>query len=206
MNQHGGDTRTALLRAATAVFADHGYAGATVRRITALAGVNLGAVTYHFGSKAALFEAVIVGAQSSLLKALAAAAAGPGSARVRLEALVRAHFGFMSDHPELRQLFLRVLVLDRVIPDQARAYLRRATGLVGQLIAEGQRDGSVRSGDPRLLTVAVMAQPVMLNALRPVLRAGAGIDLDNPAVREQALETTVRFVRAGLSPQQESSP
>jgi AcrR family transcriptional regulator len=53
------ETRSCILAAAEQLFAEHGYAGASVRKITALAGVDLGAVRYHFGSKDALFGEVL---------------------------------------------------------------------------------------------------------------------------------------------------
>jgi len=52
------DTRTQLLDAAERLFAEHGYRGTSVRAITDLAGANLAAVAYHFGSKAELLAAV----------------------------------------------------------------------------------------------------------------------------------------------------
>lgn len=52
------DTRTQLLDAAENLFAEHGYRGTSVRAITKLAGANLAAVGYHFGSKAELMAAV----------------------------------------------------------------------------------------------------------------------------------------------------
>lgn len=52
------DTRTQLLDAAERLFAEHGYRGTSVRAITRLAGANLAAVGYHFGSKAELMAAV----------------------------------------------------------------------------------------------------------------------------------------------------
>ena len=52
------DTRTQLLDAAERLFAEHGYRGTSVRTITDLAGANLAAVGYHFGSKAELLAAV----------------------------------------------------------------------------------------------------------------------------------------------------
>ncbi len=45
------DTRARLLRAARRCIASKGLAGTTSRDITATAGVNLAAITYHFGSK-----------------------------------------------------------------------------------------------------------------------------------------------------------
>ncbi len=52
-------TRDRILTVARALFAQHGYRGASVRAITKEAGANLGAVTYHFGTKDALYDAVI---------------------------------------------------------------------------------------------------------------------------------------------------
>jgi AcrR family transcriptional regulator len=53
------DTRAQILDAAEHLFAEHGFRGASVRAITDLAGANLAAVAYHFGSKAGLLTAVI---------------------------------------------------------------------------------------------------------------------------------------------------
>jgi len=53
------NTRDRLLKAAITVFADKGYAAATVRRICGLAGANVAAVNYHFGGKEALYAAVL---------------------------------------------------------------------------------------------------------------------------------------------------
>ncbi|MBD3005338.1 TetR/AcrR family transcriptional regulator [Streptomyces sp. 5-10] len=52
------DTRAQILDAAEDLFAEHGYRGTSVRAITKLAGANLAAVGYHFGSKAELMAAV----------------------------------------------------------------------------------------------------------------------------------------------------
>ncbi|MFF3754071.1 TetR/AcrR family transcriptional regulator [Streptomyces sp. NPDC002018] len=52
------DTRTQLLNAAEHLFAERGYRGTSVRAITELAGANLAAIGYHFGSKAELLAAV----------------------------------------------------------------------------------------------------------------------------------------------------
>src|SRR6266568_5066457 len=44
-------TRTVLLDAAERLFAENGVEGTSVRDITKAAGVNLGAINYHFGTK-----------------------------------------------------------------------------------------------------------------------------------------------------------
>lgn len=78
------DTRTQILDAAERLFAERGYRGTSIRAITDLAGANLAAVGYHFGSKAELLAAVarrvvepINAAQSAGLDRLLARTADP---------------------------------------------------------------------------------------------------------------------------------
>ena len=51
-------TKQRILGAAEALFARHGFAGASLRQVTAAANVNLAAVNYHFGSKENLINEV----------------------------------------------------------------------------------------------------------------------------------------------------
>lgn len=51
-------TKTRIMDAAERLFAEKGFDAASLRAITAAAGVNLAAVNYHFRSKDALIEAV----------------------------------------------------------------------------------------------------------------------------------------------------
>lgn len=61
-------TRAALIKAATAVFAEHGYEGGSVRAITQRAGANQAAINYHFGGKDGLYREVLVAAADALEK------------------------------------------------------------------------------------------------------------------------------------------
>lgn len=53
------DTKTIILDDAERLFATQGYRGTSLRAITRAAGVNLASVSYHFGSKEGLLEAVL---------------------------------------------------------------------------------------------------------------------------------------------------
>ncbi len=59
-NAERRDAADAILDAAEAVFADHGFAAATTRAIADLAKVNLALIHYYFRTKEQLFEAVFV--------------------------------------------------------------------------------------------------------------------------------------------------
>jgi AcrR family transcriptional regulator len=56
----GQDTRTALVEAARAVFAESGYDGATVRAIATRAGVDAAMVNHWFGGKEGLFARAVL--------------------------------------------------------------------------------------------------------------------------------------------------
>lgn len=53
------ESRARILREATVAFAQKGFQGASIRDITAAAGANVAAVSYHFGSKADLYREVL---------------------------------------------------------------------------------------------------------------------------------------------------
>jgi AcrR family transcriptional regulator len=88
------NTKDQILDAAERLFAEHGYDAASLRAITAEAGVNLAAVNYHFSSKEALFGAVFARKLAPIsrqrLDQLDALEAEHGSRPLPLNQLVRA--------------------------------------------------------------------------------------------------------------------
>jgi len=58
LNSELFSTKQRILGAAEALFARHGFAGASLRQVTSAANVNLAAVNYHFGSKENLINEV----------------------------------------------------------------------------------------------------------------------------------------------------
>ena len=53
------NTRQSLLNAAVSEFWEHGYRGASIRKICARAGASANAITYHFGSKEKLYREIL---------------------------------------------------------------------------------------------------------------------------------------------------
>ena len=60
MNGAQANTQSRVLDAAERLFAEQGFEGASIRAIVDAANVNLAAVHYHFKSKEALLEAVLL--------------------------------------------------------------------------------------------------------------------------------------------------
>jgi AcrR family transcriptional regulator len=57
---NGDATKTALLEAAKQLIRERGYAGTSVRDLTAASGTNLAAVNYHFGSREKLLNRAVL--------------------------------------------------------------------------------------------------------------------------------------------------
>lgn len=192
-------TRGALLSAGRRLFAAHGYKGASVRAITGVAGANLGAVTYHFGSKAALYDAVLEQTLTPFRERLRAAAESGGSPLERVQAFIRAFFEHLYEHPELRGLMVRELSTDEPIPEAVLVTFQANFGVLSQLIREGQAAGEIREGDPTMLALATATQPVALNLVRPVLEQAGAVSFETPEARERLVDNATSFVVEALA-------
>lgn len=193
------DTRTALMTAARALFAEQGYDGASVRAITSRAGANLGAVTYHFGSKEGLYLEVLAGMMSPLRDRITAVATREASALDRLDGVVEAYFDHFSRHGDLPRFLIERMASGQLPPPPVAALMRSILGTVSGIVRQGQADGTVRAGDPILLTLSLVAQPVYLTLVQEPLRRVVGLDLGSPRGLAQLVAHARAFVRAGLS-------
>jgi AcrR family transcriptional regulator len=206
MKQSDDSTPATLLTAARRLFADHGYDGASVRAITNAAHANLGAITYHFGTKRKLYEAVLQRATTPLADAVIAAAGAPGTPEDRVAAVVRAYFKALADDPDIPRLMMQDFVVGKATPNPAvtsSVPIRRVITKLAALVAEGQALGSFRAGDPRLMAVSMIALPVHMNLIRRPLKA-LGFDFEDPQTREQLIQHVIAYACAGLANRTES--
>lgn len=201
--EHGAATRKALLDAARHIFARNGFDGASVRMITTEADVNLGAITYHFGSKRGLYDAVLESGLRPLLGRVRAAAEQPGPAIDRMIAVVEAYFGHLAEHSELPYLLLQEVAAGREPPPVVLEIIGEVKNTIAGLHGQGVADGSVRDGHPALMALSVASQPLYLTVIAPLLRMVVGIDLAEPTARRMVIEHVSGFVRRGLEPRTE---
>ncbi len=193
------DSRTRLLEAARTLFARDGYDGTSVRAITRRARTNLGAVTYHFGSKQALYYAVIEQFIMPFADRLAEIARSDAPALTRAEAVLREFARQIGDHPEMPRMMVREMASDRPVPPPVARNARRNVESIGRIIADGQREGTIRAGAPMLLAFAI-AGPLMFTALAGrIIQQAIAPELRDPAVRAQLQDQIIATALAGLA-------
>jgi AcrR family transcriptional regulator len=192
-------TPDALIRVARQLFARHGFEGTSVRAITSEAGANLGAITYHFGSKRALHERVMESFVVPLSELIVGMTRGSGSVWARLERVVRAYFDYFAEHPDALLLMMQQVVVGGPPPEEPLRRLRAVHQALTALVQEGQREGSMRAGNPAIMAISVISQPVHLMLMQRPLQALTGMNLQDEQVREQFVANAIAFVRGGLA-------
>jgi AcrR family transcriptional regulator len=193
------DTRYRLLEVAREFFAERGYEGTTVRDVTVAAEANLAAVGYHFGSKQGLYQEVLrsqVGPLGLRIEAVCRSSSPP---LARLEGVVRAVFDHIRMRPQMPALIVREMASGREVNPALVGTFRQLLPVITGVITEGQRDRTIRPGDPILLTLSVMAQPIYFNLARPVIAAVAGLEVGDPATAERMADHAATVIRAGLA-------
>ena len=142
-------TKDKIIKAASRVFAESGFQGASVRRIVARADVNQAAINYHFGSKEALYRAVLQKALQVLMKDDAAAqAALDDSPEAALRRFVRQQLRPMTARDESSD-YLRIFGWETVRPSpvfrkfmaaEAAPFFGSVTALVRRFLPAGASD------------------------------------------------------------------
>lgn len=166
------DTKQRILDAAEHLFARDGYHATSLRGITTTADANLAAVNYHFGSKEALLEAVIVRRLDPLNEVR----------RGQLEALLQ-KAELAGELPSCREV-LRAFVEPTLRLRQQGSEAEDFIALIGRTLAE-----------PRGI-----AMSIFLRHMQPLLqRIFQALALSLPALTEQDLFWRMHFTMGCLS-------
>ncbi len=202
------DTKARILDAAEATFAQEGFDRASLRVITARAGVNLAAVHYHFGSKEALLEATVRRRLDPVnrerLERLDAVEAAAGAAAPALEPVLEAFLappilalaalgerGRLIAHLIARVYFEGGVEPRRVLVEQFREVVQRFAGALGRALPQLPPEEILRRLQYGIgVMTHVLADAPQIHRIAPV-----------PLAEEDAETTLARvlaFVTAGM--------
>src|SRR5687767_10616712 len=153
-------TRTALVAAATQLFAEHGYAGTPREQIVRAAGVTRGALYHHYADKADLFRAVFEAVEADVMGRIAQAALGADDPVEQLRLGCQAYLDEALD-PAVR----RICIIDApaVLDEATRREIatRYALGMVREVVSAAIEGGGMATQPvealSQLLLAAVMA-------------------------------------------------
>jgi AcrR family transcriptional regulator len=199
-------TRARILAAATAEFAAKGMLGARVDAIAERSGANKRMIYHYFGSKEALFTAVLEASWSGIREAEQELHLHELPPREALEKLVRFTWSYYLNHPEFLTL-VHSENLHKAKHLKGSAAMRemsdRFNGMVSALLKRGVDEGVFRPGiDPAQLNITIAAIGYYYLTNRYTGSIVYDRDLMTPAALDARLdfniETIMRLVQADL--------
>jgi AcrR family transcriptional regulator len=150
---NAADRRASILTAATKVFAEVGYQRGTMSEVARRVGVSEPVVFQNFGSKAAVFAAVLDHAAEQMSASLRQwARQCPSIGAWLAELLAPGHLSQVHARGTLGVLFADAMALTAQPPvlDAAQRANRAVACTLSELLDLGRRDGSVRADlDPQ---------------------------------------------------------
>ena len=168
------DAKEKLLAAGTRLFAEKGFAGVSIRELATAAGVNSALISYHFGGKEGLYEAVITAQYERLIIKFEAIAASTSSVeeKIRMYADV-----IRRNHTEDQPLMARLVQGELSSPTACmekvlRKYTFRIAQIVSDVLRQGIQSGNFRQDvDPVLAALSLAGMLNFYFILREVTKA-----------------------------------
>lgn len=195
-------TRAQLMDAALTEFADHGFHGARVDRITKAVGCNARLLYHYFGSKEKLYVAALehiftdIRAQERQLELERL------PPRAAMERLVGFTFDFFDSNPLFVNLARNENLLEGryiVQTDAVRASSQPLIDAITKIVKQGHADGVfARSYDPLQLYVTIVALSAHHLNNGHTFSAIFGVDLLSTEWRAERRRHTIAFVMNAL--------
>ena len=201
-------TRHAILRAATKVFARHGFAGGRVEQISKAAKSYDRMIYYYFGSKEGLFIAVLEDTYRRFNEAEQALALDLAQPLQALDAVIRFVWGYYQKNPE----FITLLNSENLLrgkhiakSERARDYSSPAIAITERVLRSGVDQGLFRADlNARDLYLMIASMAYFYLSNRFTLSSFLGESLEAPAalVHWEAfvIDAVRRTVAAGSQP------
>ena len=189
------DVRRRLVAVARELFARRGFGEVGIREISREAGVTPGMISYYFGDKLGLYEAMLGSVFEEMFGRVRELAAEPPAGAAPLAALIRMYIATIASQPWVPALLLREIVTG---DSAARArfverFATRAAALIPGLVAAEVASGDLRADlDPRLAVLSLIGMSIFPFLAQPIAGKVLGYELDDD-FRERLIAHNTRL-------------
>lgn len=140
------EAREKLMAAATPLFAENGYAGVSIREVAAAAGVNSALISYYFGGKEGLYEAVVTSQYEHVIRRFEKIASSTGTPQDKIRMYAEA---IRRNHTEDQPFMARLIQGELTSPTSClENVVKKNTGRIAKIVTGVIQDG-MKSGDFR---------------------------------------------------------
>jgi AcrR family transcriptional regulator len=166
MSTAKADSRTRVLEAAADEFSEHGFAGARIERIARRTRLNVRMLYYHFGSKKALYQAVLEAIYEEAARILDASKRSQDP----INAALGMYVDFLFENPRFANVLARELLAGarhlRVLFKQRPELFAGVHAHTHQLLDSAMNQGLLRHEDPALTVFSLTSSICFLTAIR----------------------------------------
>lgn len=120
-----GATRENIINATLKIIGEEGFQKVTIRKIAALAGVNIAAVNYHFGSKDMVINEALRYLTGKLKDAFKYLTENEVEPEIRLQNFVRNYGDAALEHPEVFRNYINHSMRNNEISSDYTEFLKR---------------------------------------------------------------------------------
>ena len=162
------DLREQILHAATEIFADHGYAGTSMRQVAEVVGCTKPALYYHFENKEDLFRETLRVHSAALTALTASVLESQGNLRQSMQAALRKFKIILQENPTGIRLLLTTLRCPpkSMPPTDLQQISEEHDRMLHQLVAAGIANGEIRSDiSPELTVMSIVGLFTRLSEL-----------------------------------------
>jgi AcrR family transcriptional regulator len=146
-----GAKREAVLAAAAALMARHGYEGMSLAELAGMLNVSKPTLYHYVGSKEALFAELVERSQRATIDFIAAVAAGEGTGLEKLRRILVGYAEIVNSDPGTSLIFSRSASVSPDVGRQIVARSREANAIIRRVLREGEADGTLRIVDPSIV-------------------------------------------------------
>jgi AcrR family transcriptional regulator len=153
------DSREMLLRTAEKLFAEHGFDAVTTRMIHHESGVNIAMISYYFGSKEGLFQALMDGKFPIMKERLEAIRDSETTYWEKINATIDIYIDRMFDNVYFAKIIFREMSMKENPEHNGLIikYIQRNLELILTFLKEGIEKGEFRNVDPEMTLSSMFA-------------------------------------------------
>lgn len=191
------EVKRALVAAARELFTRRGFGEVGIRELSRAAGVTPGMISYYFGGKQGLYEAMLASVFDELLARVRELAAQPAQSTAPLAGFVRMYAATLSAQPWLPALLLREVITGDpgVRARFVERFAQRGAVLLPGLVSAEIASGALRKDlDPVLTVLSLVGASVFPFLAYPVLGKTLGYELNAEFAERLASHTTALFL------------
>ena len=189
-NRDAERTKQNFIHAAEALFAERGFDGATLDMLAARAGANKALVSYYFGSKEGLYDAVIAAVTADIVEQVLGDINEKDEPVARFRRYIMALAAAFASRPSFPAILMREYISGDVqLREEPFRQVLQFYRITESIYQAGRRAKIFRKLDPHQLHLSVVA-PLVHFVLTIRLRQSAfsryDVGLSDPAVEEFA--------------------